>query len=109
MYLRIDVILWLFLQNLILLPYDYLIETDEYEIFKVASHKENCVYVMSYNDIFDSKTGTSNDFYFDSFENMLTILEVILEDNCLKKNLIIKARPIINRIAVEHMFQNIYI
>jgi len=113
MYIHIDIILWIFLQNIILLPFDYLIETDEFQIFENAE-KQSSGYIISYKDLYDVRLRLrysiqNNDIYFESFENMLTSIYTILPNNCIKKNLIKTAKPILNRFIVENMLMNCHI
>jgi hypothetical protein len=113
MYIRVDVILWVFLQNVILLPSEYLMETEEYEIFQNA---EQCdyIYILSCKDIryemlYTKRNCYPNDIVFDTFQNMLYILQTLLEDNTLKKNLIINAIPILKRMNIENLLNNLRI
>jgi hypothetical protein len=107
MYICVDIILWVFLQNIVLLPYDYLIETEEFEIFKSAEQK-SCKYIISENDLYDMRI-LKNDLLFDSFENMLTIIQLLLPNNCKKKLLIEASIPIFNRMSVEHMLESCHL
>jgi hypothetical protein len=108
--LYVDDKLWIFLQNIILLPYDYLIETEEYELFETAE-KNKCGYTISKNDIFDLRHKPKNNvfYYFTSFPKLLRNIYSVLNNTSNKKKLIEQAIPIIDRIKVENMFQKCYI
>jgi len=112
MFLQIDNILWIYLQNIILLPVDYLIETEEYDIFKNAQ-ENNTIYILSLKDIYNDlsydnlKLYKSYKFiYFKNFESILNMLLSLLDDTCYKKQLITKSISIIKLQKVEKMLYN---
>lgn len=105
MYTRVDIILWVFLQNSILLPYEYLIETEEYEIFRSASFHSS-KFIISNKDVFDDTRIDISDFYFDSFDTMISLLNIILPENHRKKILLERAIPILEGIRITNMLEN---
>jgi len=108
-YIRVDIKLWIFLQNIILLPSEYLIETDEYEFFS-ESEKTHGKYVLSSNDIYyEAKHRTclrNQDIFFESFAHMIDILKQLLDNDSMKQKLITTAIPIIERIIIEDRLQS---
>jgi len=108
MILNVNTILWIYLQNVITLPYDYLIQTEEFDIFHTACEKSS-KFSLSANEIYDKIYTKHTLFYFDSFKNMILLLQTILPANSKKKELIDKAYPIIERMHLEVMLGNLYI
>lgn len=112
MYTKVDIILWIFLQNIITLPFDYLLETAEYDIFKTAEYEKH-IYILSSKEIhyelkYDKLQFYKNmDLYFNSFQEMLIILETFLDDNTLKKNLISKSKILFNIYFIENKLYNL--
>ena len=53
--LYVDVILWIFLQNMLTLSYEYFEETDEYNIFESSILCSSTQYILSKTDLFDEK------------------------------------------------------
>ena len=112
MYTKVDIILWIFLQNIITLPFEYLLETDEYDIFKTADYEKH-IYILSSKEIhyelkYDMYQFYKNsDLYFNSFTEMLLVLETLLDDNTLKKNLINKAIKILNIHIIDNKLYNL--
>lgn len=119
-YTRVDVILWVFLQNILLLPNDYLIETEEYDTFinaEINAHAyilscKHIKYEMNYEIykqcITTSKTASGcDDIYFNSFQNMLSSLHSVLDDDSYKKNLITRTAPLIKMLFIEDQLHNL--
>jgi hypothetical protein len=108
MFTRVDIILWIFLQNIILLPYEYLLETDEYEIFR-AGESRSSKFIISNQDVFDDKRIIPSDFYFDTFHSMIRLLYIVLPENHRKKLLLEKAIPLIDNIYTVHLLENFHL
>ena len=108
MILKIDTILWIFLQNVITLPYDYLIETESFEIFHNACEKSS-KFSISANEIYNNLYTSYTTFQFDSFMNMMNILQNVLPLYSKKKELVDKALPIIERMHLEVMLGNLHL
>jgi hypothetical protein len=102
MILCVDTILWIYLQNVISLPYDYLIETDTFEIFHTACEKSS-KFSISANEIYDDLYTSSTQFQFDSFITMIKVLQNVLPVHSKKKELVDRALPIIERMHLEVM------
>jgi len=113
-YTQVDIILWIFLQNIALVPYEYVLETEEYDIFKYAD-KNNHIFILSCNDIkFDIsyinlKKYKNSLLYFTSFENMLYNLLSILDKESYKRNLIVKSLDIMKKQSIEIKLENLHI
>lgn len=112
MYIQVDIILWIYLQNVILLPYEYLIETDEYDIFKNAEINKS-MYILSTKEIHKDISYTHYKLckeytylHFTSFDNLLENLNTLLDNESYKKQLINKALPIIKLQKIETMMSN---
>jgi hypothetical protein len=108
MFLSVDTILWIYLQNVISLPYDYLIQSEPYEIFHAACEK-SCKFIISANEIYDDIYTQNTTFHFNSFRDMIQVLQTVLPSNSKKKYLIDKAFPIIERLHIEFMLDNLNI
>jgi hypothetical protein len=103
--LRIDVILWIFLQNIVLLPYDYLCETDEFSLF---SQKID-MYIISVKDIYDKNIYGCENYIYTSFDAMLHNLQYLLPKQNKKHQLIKSCIPIIENIRTQQMFEKLSI
>jgi ADP-heptose:LPS heptosyltransferase len=90
-YIRVDSILWVFLQNSILLPNEYFIESEEYDIFINTYRNNKVIFVLSLSGIkldIDYNTYnkyTTRDIYFNSFQHMISSLYLLLDDTSYKK------------------------
>jgi hypothetical protein len=108
MILCVDTILWIYLQNIITLPYDYLIQTEPFEIFHAACEKSS-KFLISANEVYDNLYTQNTVFSFDSFTIMIQILQNALPINSKKKELVDKALPIIERMHLEFSLNNLNI
>ena len=98
--LNCDINLWIFLQNIKTLDYEYLCETQEYDLFKSAEY-----YTISLADIIDDREACIR-YQAATFTDLIYKVKFILESfakiNTLKYRILMDAIPIIERIAVEN-------
>ena len=113
--LNVDIKLWIFLQNVINLPSDFLKETDEYDLFKTAS-VYGATFSISENDIIDDYSfyTKSNEYYkFATFGQLIITVKEILElyelQESKKYKLLIEAIPKLEVIALENTLENLTI
>lgn len=107
--LNCDINLWIFLQNIKTLDYEYLCETQEYDLFKSAQYY-NTGYTISLADIIDDKEACIK-YQAATFTDLLYKVKFILESfakiNTLKYRLLMDTIPIIERIAVENTLRSL--
>jgi len=105
---RVDIKIWILLQNIASLPSDFVRDSDEYQLFKDAT-ESGAEFAISEKDILDDNIEILygyQDFTFDTFSKMIYAIKEILEvyelTECKKYKLLIKAMPRMELIALEN-------
>ena len=114
----VDTILWIFIQNVINLPYEYLQETNEYSIFEECQSKD-VIYKISKTELDDynyiknsSNINILDDYYIftNFFEMLLQLHDIFISQNktdTIKYNLLVKAIPIMQEISLMNKLESI--
>ena len=98
--------LWVFLQNVININYEYLSETPEFDMFK-----NNSCFSISVSDIIDK---SSDDIiYVNSFTELIFTIKNFMESqyytDSIKYKILTKSIPILERISLEIQLENMSI
>jgi len=113
--LNVDVKFWIFLQNVINLPSDFLKQSEEYDLFKTAN-EYGATFSISEYDILDDYSFyfKTNEYYkFATFGQLIVTVKEILElyelQESKKYKLLIEAIPKLEVIALENTLENLTI